>query len=186
MEDQQIVDLYWRRDADAIGETASKYGGYCRTIAQNILSDRQDAEECLNDTWMGAWNAMPPHRPGRLRLFLAKITRSLACDRVRAQSARKRGGGVYTVALEELEECLPAVPGADQAVEDRELERMVDRFLHTLPERACSVFLRRYWYAERIEDIAGRYGMGVNTVKTSLFRTRQKLKAYLEKEGIAV
>lgn len=186
MEDQQIVDLYWRRDADAIGETASKYGGYCRTIAQNILSDRQDAEECLNDTWMGAWNAMPPHRPGRLRLFLAKITRSLACDRVRAQSARKRGGGVYTVALEELEECLPAVPGADRAVEDRELERMVDRFLHTLPERACSVFLRRYWYAERIEDIAGRYGMGVNTVKTSLFRTRQKLKAYLEKEGIAV
>lgn len=186
MEDQQIVDLYWRRDADAIGETASKYGGYCRTIAQNILSDRQDAEECLNDTWMGAWNAMPPHRPGRLRLFLAKITRSLACDRVRAQSARKRGGGVYTVALEELEECLPAVPGADRAVEDRELERMVDRFLHTLPERACSVFLRRYWYAESMEDIAGRYGMGVNTVKTSLFRTRRKLKAYLEKEGIAV
>ena len=92
MEDQQIVDLYWRRDADAIGETASKYGGYCRTIAQNILSDRQDAEECLNDTWMGAWNAMPPHRPSRLGLFLGKITRNLAWDTVRARTARKRGG----------------------------------------------------------------------------------------------
>lgn len=186
MEDQQIVDLYWRRDADAIGETASKYGGYCRTIAQNILSDRQDAEECLNDTWTAAWTAMPPHRPQRLRLFLGKLTRTAALDCLRARMALKRGGGEVPAALEELGECVPAVPGADQAVEDRELERMVDRFLHTLPERACSVFLRRYWYAERIEDIAGRYGMGVNTVKTSLFRTRQKLKAYLEKEGIAV
>lgn len=186
MDDKQIVDLYWSRDEAAVRETAAKYGSYCGRVAGGILADWQDVEECVSDTWLGAWNAMPPHRPGRLRLFLAKITRSLACDRVRAQSARKRGGGVYTVALEELEECLPAVPGADRAVEDRELERMVDRFLHTLPERACSVFLRRYWYAESMEDIAGRYGMGVNTVKTSLFRTRQKLKAYLEKEGIAV
>lgn len=186
MEDKDIIALYWARSEEAIRRTAEKYGAYCSRIIRRVLGDGRDAEECLSDTWLGAWNAMPPHRPGRLRLFLAKITRSLACDRVRAQSARKRGGGVYTVALEELEECLPAVPGADQAVEDRELERMVDRFLHTLPERACSVFLRRYWYAERIEDIAGRYGMGVNTVKTSLFRTRQKLKAYLEKEGIAV
>lgn len=184
MEDQQIVDLYWRRDADAIGETASKYGGYCRTIAQNILSDRQDAEECLNDTWMGAWNAMPPHRPSRLGLFLGKITRNLAWDTVRARTARKRGGGACTAALEELGECVPSVPGADREVEDRELERMVDRFLHTLPERDCSVFLRRYWYVEPVERIAARYGMKENTVKTSLFRTRRKLRTYLEKEGI--
>lgn len=186
MDDEQIVALYWNRDEDAIRETAAKYGGYCGRVAGNILADRQDVEECLSDTWLGAWNAMPPHRPGRLRLFLAKITRSLACDRFRAQSARKRGGGAYTAALEELEECLPAVPGADRAAEDRELERMVDSFLHTLPEQACSVFLRRYWYAESLEDIAGRYGMKVNTVKTSLFRTRQKLKIYLEKEGVLV
>ena len=184
MEDQQIVDLYWRRDADAIGETASKYGGYCRTIAQNILSDRQDAEECLNDTWMGAWNAMTPHRPRKLPAFLGKITRSIACDAVRSRTAQKRGGGEYPAALEELGECVPSVPGADREVEDRELERMVDCFLHTLPERDCSVFLRRYWYVEPVERIAARYGMKENTVKTSLFRTRRKLRTYLEKEGI--
>ena len=186
MEDKDIIALYWARSEEALRVTAEKYGAYCAAIIRRILGDSRDGEECLNDTWLGAWNAMPPHRPGRLRLFLAKITRSLACDRFRAQSARKRGGGVYTAALEELEECLPAVPGADRAAEDRELERMVDGFLHTLPEQACSVFLRRYWYAESLEDIAGRYGMKVNTVKTSLFRTRQKLKIYLEKEGVLV
>ena len=184
MEDQQIVDLYWRRDADAIGETASKYGGYCRTIAQNILSDRQDAEECLNDTWIGAWNAMPPHRPSRLGLFLGKITRNLAWDTVRARTARKRGGGEYTAALEELGECVPPSPGADQAVLDRELEALVNRFLGGLPVRECNVFLRRYWYVEPLEAIAGRYGLKENTVKTILRRTRGKLRVYLEKEGI--
>lgn len=186
MDDCQIVALYWSRDEAAIRETAARYGPYCRSIARGILASPQDAEECVNDTWLGAWRAIPPHRPGRLRLFLGKITRRLACDMVRAQSAVKRGGGTYAAALEELGECVPAVPGADQAVEDRELEQMVNRFLHTLPERACSVFLRRYWYAEPLEDIAGRYGMRVNTVKTSLFRTRQKLRAYLEKEGVIV
>ena len=186
MEDQQIVDLYWKRDADAISETASKYGGYCRAIAQNILADRQDAEECLNDTWMGAWNAMPPHRPRWLPAFLGKITRSIACDAVRSRTARKRGGGEYPAALEELGECVPSVPGADREVEDRELERIVDRFLHTLPERDCSVFLRRYWYVEPVERIAARCGMKENTVKSSLFRTRRKLRTYLEKEGILV
>ena len=184
MEDQQIVDLYWRRDADAIGETASKYGGYCRTIAQNILSDRQDAEECLNDTWMGAWNAMPPHRPRKLPAFLGKITRSIARDAVRARTAQKRGGGEYPAALEELGECVPSVPGADREVEDRELERMVDRFLHTLPERDCSVFLRRYWYGEGLAEIAASLGCGQGKVKSALFRIRKALRAYLEKEGV--
>ena len=103
---------------------------------------------------------------------------------MRSRTAQKRGGGEYPAALEELGECVPSVPGADREVEDRELERMVDRFLHTLPERDCSVFLRRYWYVEPVERIAARYGMKENTVKTSLFRTRRKLRTYLEKEGI--
>lgn len=186
MEDHEIIELYWRRDEEAIRAAQSKYGGYCAHIAGHILADRQDTEECVSDTWMRSWNAMPPHRPGCLRLFLGKITRGLACDRVRSQSALKRGGSAYTEALEELGECLPSVPGAEEAVEARELERTVNRFLHTLPEQACSVFLRRYWYAEPLGDIAGRYGMKENTVKTSLFRTRQKLRAYLEKEGMIV
>lgn len=184
MNDQQIVALYWQRSEDAIRASQAKYGAYCHSIAASILASPQDAEECLSDTWLGAWNAMPPHRPSRLRLFLGKITRSLACDAVRAQCAQKRGGGAYTAALDELAECVPAVPGADQAVEDRELVRTVNRFLRTLRPRDCNVFLRRYWYAEPLEDIGARYGLNVNTVKTSLFRTRRKLKAYLEKEGV--
>ncbi len=186
LEDQTIIELYWRRDEEAVRATAEKYGGYCRSIARNFLADRRDQEECVNDTWVGAWNAMPPHRPGRLRLFLGKITRSLACDALRSQTAAKRGGGAYPEALEELSECLPAASDVDRAVEGRELERLINRFLHTLPERACGVFLRRYWYAEPLEAIAERCGMGEGAVKSSLFRTRRKLRAYLEKEGIAL
>ena len=182
--DQEIIELYWQRDEEAIRASQRRYGGYCGAIAQNILADPLDAEECLNDTWIGAWNAMPPHRPARLRLFLAKITRSLACDALRSRNARKRGGGVYTAALEELAECVPTVPGAEQEAEARELEQAVDRFLHSLGERDCSIFLRRYWYAEPLEDVAARYGMKLNTVKTSLFRTRKKLRRYLESEGM--
>lgn len=186
MEDQQIIELYWRRSEDAIWATQSKYGGYCGAIAQNILSNPQDEEECLNDTWIGAWNAMPPHRPNRLRLFLGKITRSLACDALRSRNARKRGGGASFAPLEELAECVPAASGTEEAVEAHELERIIGRFLHGLAERDCSLFLRRYWYAEPLERIAERYGLKVNTVKTSLFRTRRKLKDYLEKEGIVL
>lgn len=184
MQDQQIVELYWRRSEEAIRATADKYGPYCRTVAKNILADPRDAEECVNDTWIGAWRAMPPHRPNRLRLFLGKITRRTACDRLRAGIAQKRGGGEYTAALEELGECVPTSPGADQAVLDRELEALVNRFLGGLPVRECNVFLRRYWYVEPLEAIAGRYGLKENTVKTILRRTREKLRTYLEKEGI--
>ena len=184
MEDHEIIELYWRRDEEAIRASQARYGRYCLHIAGAILADRQDAEECVSDTWLRAWNAMPPHRPVCLRLCLGRITRALACDQVRAQHTRKRGGGTYEEALEELAECLPAAQGTEQAAQARELERAVNAFLHTLPEQACNVFLRRYWYAESLEDIAGRYGMKTGTVKTSLFRTRRKLKDYLEKEEL--
>lgn len=186
MEDTAIIDLYWLRSEDAIRETAAKYGAYCRSIARDLLANPQDEEECVNDTWIKAWNAMPDNRPDRLRLFLGKITRRLACDALRARTALKRGGGVYVEALEELGECVPASPGADRIVEDRELEEILNRFLRTLPERDCNVFLRRYWYAEPLEEVAKRYGMKLNTVKTSLYRSREKLRKYLEKEGIAL
>ena len=185
MEDRQIIELYWERAEEAIRETDVKYGRLCRYIAQNILASPEDSEECVNDAWLGLWNAIPPKRPERFSAFVGRVARNLALKRFDYLTAAKRSPEAVC-SLEELGECVPSVPGADREVEDRELERMVDRFLHTLPERACSVFLRRYWYAESMEDIAGRYGMGVNTVKTSLFRTRRKLKAYLEKEGIAV
>ena len=182
MEDHQIVDLYWQRSSDAIAESSAKYGGYCHTIAYRILGNRQDAEECVNDTWAGAWNAMPVHRPTYLGAFLGTITRRIACNRLCAQRAEKRGGGELTLVLEELTDCIPHAPSAAQAVEDTELEQAVSRFLHTLSRRDCSLFLRRYWFAEPVADIAARYGLRVGTVKTSLCRSREKLRRYLEKE----
>lgn len=183
MEDQAIVDLYWRRDPEAIRESGRKYGAYCKTIARNILHDGRDAEECVNDTWLSAWNAMPEDRPGRLAPFLGKIARNLAFDRWRASHAEKRGGGELPLILEELAECA-SPQDTVQALEAAELGRAVDRFLHTLPERECSVFLRRYWAAEPAAEIAGRYGMREATVRTSLFRSREKLRRYLEKEEL--
>lgn len=184
MEDCRIVDLYWQRNADAITETSTKYGKYCYAIAFNILSDFQDAEECMNDTWMGAWNAMPIHRPDRLAAFLGKITRGVAYNKFKAKHANKRGGGELPLVLDELEFCIPSTHSAAQAVEDAELERSVNHFLHTLSVQDCNIFLRRYWYVEPLAEIADKYALKLNTVKTSLFRSRMKLKNFLEKEGV--
>lgn len=187
MEDRAIVELYWRRDQTAIDVTAARYGGYCRAIAGRLLPDARDAEECVNDTWLGAWNAMPDNRPALLAPFLGKITRCLAFNRWKAQGREKRGGGELPLVLEELAECVPSnAPDPAQAAEDAEVEEAVDRFLHTLPQRSCDIFLRRYWYGENLEEIGRRYGMGTGAVKSSLFRSREKLKRYFEQEGIVL
>ncbi|MEY8386363.1 sigma-70 family RNA polymerase sigma factor [Oscillospiraceae bacterium 38-13] len=183
MEDHAIIDLYWSRDPDAIRRTGEKYGPYCRTIARNILPDRRDAEECVNDTWLNAWNAMPEDRPGFLAQYLGKITRNLAFTRWRASRAEKRGGGELPLVLDELAECV-SPDDTFQTVEASELEETINRFLLTLAERDRNLFLRRYWYTEPMADIAARYGMREGTVRTSLFRTREKLRCYLEKEGL--
>ena len=184
MEDSQIVDLYWQRSADAITESSTKYGDYCHAIALRILGIRMDAEECVNDTWIGAWNAMPIHRPDCLSAFLGKLTRRAACNRLDTLRAEKRGGGDLPLVLEELADCVPAAADPARAVEEAELAHAINRFLRRLPERACNVFLRRYWYAEPLADIAARYGMSEGAVKASMFRTRQKLRDHLEKEGL--
>ena len=186
MDDSRIVELYWRRSGDAIAETSRKYGGYCYAIAYNLLSSVRDAEECVNDTWLGAWNAIPDNRPQYLAPFLGKIARRLAFNRFRADRAEKRGGGELPLVLEELGGCVPVVPSAAQAVEDGELEAEINRFLYALPPRDCDVFLRRYWYGESLAEIAGRYGLKLNTVKTSLYRTREKLRRFVEQEGYAL
>lgn len=184
MEDCEIIDLYWARSQQAIAESEGKYGPYCRSIARGILSLEEDAEECVNDTWLGAWNAMPVQRPERLSAFLGRITRNLALNRYRADRADKRGGGELPLLLDELGDCVPSRSSTHQEVEYAELERQVDRFLHTLPAKSCNVFLRRYWYAETVEEIARRYHMQPSAVKSSLFRSREKLRQYLIKEGI--
>lgn len=186
MRDSQIIDLYWDRNEQAITETQRSYGSYCHSIAFHILYDHADADECVNDTWLRAWNAIPPQRPGKLALFLGTITRNLSLDRWKGKHAMKRGSGEMTLALDELAECVPDRKSTEDAVEAAELERLLNEFLHTLPERECNVFLRRYWYVEEYRDIAKKYGMNLNTVKTTLFRTRAKLKSFLEKEGIVL
>lgn len=186
MQDSQILDLYWDRNEQAITETQRSYGSYCHSIAFHILYDHDDADECVNDTWLRAWNAIPPQRPGKLALFLGTITRNLSLDRWKGKHAMKRGSGEMTLALDELAECVPDRNSTEDAVEAAELERLLNEFLHTLPERECNVFLRRYWYVEEYRDIAKKYGMNLNTVRTTLFRTRSKLKSFLEKEGIVL
>lgn len=186
MKDTEILDLYWNRDERAIAETQNAYGSYCYSIAWRILYDREDADECVNDTWLRAWNAIPPGRPGRLALFLGTITRNLSIDRWKGRRSMKRGKGEMSVSLDELAECIPDTNSTEDAVETAELQRLINAFLHTLPERDCNIFLRRYWYVEEYAAIAARYSMNLNTVKTSLFRTRARLREYLEREGVVV
>lgn len=184
MRDTEILDLYWSRDEQAISESQKAYGRYCYSIAWNILFSREDSDECVNDTWLRAWNSIPPKRPGRLELFLGTITRNLSLDRWKERHAMKRGNGEMMLALDELAECVPGRHDTEALAEAAELERLLNEFLRSLPERECNVFLRRYWYVEEYGEIAKRCGMKLNTVKTSLFRTRAKLRTYLEKEGM--
>lgn len=183
MEDSQIVELYWQKNADAISETSSKYGSYCFAIADNILRSAEDSEECVNDTWLHAWNAMPPQRPSVLRMFLAKITRNLSINRFNARSAEKRGGGEINLVLDELADCLAGGTDVEAVYEGRELEQCVRRFVRGLPERDGNVFVRRYFFTEPVAAIARRYGLTENNVMVILSRTRKKLKLKLVKEG---
>lgn len=186
MEDATIVSLYWQRSESAIEETARKYGAYCRAIARNVLHCDADEEECVNDTYLGAWNAMPPQRPVILRAFLGKIARNLALGRLDYNSARKRGGAV-TVILEELEECLAAPGmGVEETYEAKETVKAINGFLHGLNPIERIVFLRRYWYLDSIREVADRLGMSESKVKSMLFRTRKRLQEYLKREGIIV
>lgn len=183
MEDAQIVKLYWQKNADAISETANKYGAYCFTVADNILHSAEDSEECVNDTWLHAWNAIPPQRPNVLRMFLAKITRNLSFNRFNARSAEKRGSGEIALVLDELSECLASEADVEAAYEATELEQCIRRFVRSLPERDRNVFVRRYFFTEPVTSIAERYGLTANNIAVILSRTRKKLKFELIKEG---
>lgn len=184
MDDQQIVALYWERDEQAIAESERKYGRYCHTVAYNILNDRSDAEECVNDTWVGAWNAMPPHRPMRLSVFLGKITRNLAIDRYHAAGAKKRGWRAALV-FDELEECIPDISGSNP-VEEIALRDALNAFLRRLPRESRVIFLQRYFYFCPIKKIAANLQIGQSKVKVTLHRVREELKQYLEQEGIVL
>lgn len=183
--DSEIVALYHARDERAIEKTAHKYGDYCFTVADNILRNKEDAEECVNDTWLRTWNTIPPQKPTSLKHYLAKITRNLSIGRWREKHSGKRGGGEMTLALEEMEEFL-ADTQADNEAARAAFSDCLNRFLHTLPARECNIFLRRYFYVDSTKEIARRYGIKEANVLLILSRTRAKFRTHLEKEGYTV
>jgi len=184
MDDNEIVDLYFDRTETAISQTAAKYGNYCYRIAFNILSNKEDSEESVNDTYLAAWNNMPPRRPNALSAFLGKLTRYISLDRWKARHAYKRGGGEVALSLEELAECLPGGENPEQAYSKKELLRCVNSFLQALTETERKVFVRRYWYLDSTQEIADRFGFSQSKVTAMLHRIRGKLRKRLEKEGL--
>lgn len=183
MEDSRIIDLYFARNEQAIAATREKYGGYCTAVAGNILDAPEDIEEVLSDTWLRVWNSIPPQKPDNFKLYLARIARNLAFDRFRTQSREKRGGSQVILALEELSHCIPSPSHPGKEWEIRELTAAINAFLSTLNHRDRVIFLRRYFYTQSFEEIAGICGISQGAVRTALSRTRKKLKQYLEKEG---
>ena len=181
MTDEEIISLYFSRSEEAIAATQRKYDGYCRSFLARLLGSPRDVEETLSDTWLKAWLSIPPARPEDLKLYLAKIGRNLALNRLRERRAVRRGDGGDAV-LEELSEVLGGST-AEEIVDARELQQAVNCFLRMLPRRDCDIFVRRCFYAESAEEIAARYALRPNTVTVSLHRTRKKLREYLLKEG---
>lgn len=184
MEDRQILDLYWARDEAAITQTSQKYGAYCGSIARNILQNEEDAEECLSDAWLSAWNTIPPKRPENLAAYLGKLTRGKAIDRWRAIRREKRGGDSVTLALEELADILCARDNPEDSLLHRELAESINRFLGELPTVERSVFLCRYWYFDGIPEIGQSFGFSRSKTKSMLHRIRKKLQQFLQKEGL--
>lgn len=186
MEDKQIVELYWNRDQTAISETQAKYGRLCHYIAYNILQNNEEAEECENDTYVKAWDSIPPKRPGLLSAFLGKITRNLAIDTYRKNTAKKRGNGEYELVAEELGTVLISRENVERVADDIVIKAALNQFLESLPIQTRRIFIRRYWYMSSIKEIASDFSLSESNVKMILLRTRNDLRAFLQKEGIDV
>lgn len=184
MEDKDILKLYLSRDEAAITATSEKYDRYCHTIAFNILGIDEDAAECVNDTWLAAWNSIPPHEPEVLSTYLGKLTRRNALNRWRNAHRDKRGGGQTALVLDELSEIVPDNSSVEDSLVARDLEEALERFLSTLPDTERRVFLCRYWYLDSIDQICLAHGFTPGKVNSMLHRTRGKLKNYLKKEGL--
>lgn len=183
MDDEKIVQLYWNRDEQAIPATSEKYGAYCASIARNILGNPEDVEECVNDTYMSAWNAMPPHRPGVLSAFLGKLARNLSLNRYKYNSADRRGGGEIPAVLDEMAELVSDPGGVEQEMDRRELVEEINAFLGKLSKDQRGIFVCRYWYFDPVYQIAARYGMTENRVSVTLNRLRGKLRSHLLERG---
>lgn len=184
MQDNQIVELYFARDEQAIAATSAKYNNYCMNIAMNILHNNEDSEECVNDALLAAWNSIPPHRPEKLSVFLGKLTRNMSLNRYKANHAERRGGGEFALSLEELDECIEDPRTLTDNAE--ELGKIISEFLYTQPQEMRKVFVRRYFHSESISDIADFFDMSESKVKSILHRMRLGLRSYLTENGINI
>ncbi len=183
MEDFEIVEMYWERNEDAIYHTDQKYNRYCNSIAYNILFNAEDSKDCVNETWLRAWETIPPQRPNNLAAYLGKITRNLAINLYEKLTAMKRGGKQLDVALDELSEVIGEESNIDRHVSQVVLTDCINRFLRTLDSDTRKLFVRRYWYLDSVRDVAGKFGLSESNVKVTLMRTREKLREFLIKEG---
>lgn len=184
MTDSEIIVLYQKRDETAIAETEKAFGGYCHAIAYHILRNVSDAKECVNDAYMALWQAIPPACPEQLKAFLGKTVRNIALNRAKQSTRKKRGGGQRELLLSELEDCIPAVTSVEQGAEDRVITECIECFLYAQPEEKRTIFLRRYWYADSLREIAKMSRMSVGKVKSILFRMRKELQESLTEEGV--
>lgn len=183
MEDKEIVKLYWNRNELAIKETASKYGRYCYRIAYNILYNKEDAEESVNDAYLNTWECIPPNFPEKLSTFVGKITRRISLNKWHSKTRKKRGGNQVDLALEELDECLASENNVERTIEYKELLQILNRFLEELPETERDLFICRYWFLASIQELSKKFAFSESKTKSMLFRIREKLKSYLEEEG---
>lgn len=184
MDDSAIIELFLGRSEQAIRELDDKYGKVCRSLSYHILRSRQDAEECVNDAYLGVWDAIPPARPDPLPAFLYRIVRNLSLTRYHADRTAKRGGGSYTVALEELEDCLASPHTVEREVEEQGLVRLIEDFLDTLSPENRALFMRRYWFSDSYGEIAARTGLSEKNVSVRLSRIRKRLRRYFEERGV--
>lgn len=183
MNDSEIIQLYWDRNEAALTETAAKYGNYCTAIAQNILHNAEDAEECVNDTYLNAWNAIPPHKPQMLSTFLGKLVRNLSFNRFKRLHSEKRGGFEQAVILDELGEIISNHESVEDSIFRNELLNQINAFLAALPAEKRYLFIRRYWYSDSVTEIANKCSRSENAVSVDLNRLRKKLRSYLEERG---
>ena len=183
MNDEEIVRLYYERSEDGIAQSEQKYGRLCRSVIRRILPDERDAEECLSDVWIRTWNSIPPEKPRVLGAFLARIARNLALNRYKAKSAQKRQGDAFALSLDELDDCAVSLPDPESETAAAELGASISAFLRTQSEEVRSMFVLRYFYCESIEELSARFRCGESRIKTTLLRTRRKLREHLIKEG---
>ena len=185
MEDNQIIELYFRRDESALMETANKYGTFCLRIAMNVVNVREDAEECVNDTYHTAWNQIPPTRPDSFKAFLGRIVRNFAISKYRALHAKKRFNGLE-VMLSELGDCVPATESVEQEMEAKELTEYINSWLADLKQEDRMLFVRRYWYGDEVKTLARKCGVSGTQMTQRMLRLRRKLKEYLTEKGVVL